>query len=391
MTLILGIQVANGSRLPLEKQPKPEYLSDDSSEDESEIENEDRLIATELSQHVLTVMDILADLYKLSFRIRSVVTRTKSLKPTLYKEIDEENGVDKFEEYAHYDHNHVLESFKQLRKDTAERMSKILFESSEEELEGMYLVERLAITITKRRRALCYWQRHAKKLLDAPYVPKGDAKKLLDAPYVPKGDTVPKGATAHLNAGPLPSILSGTDATRYDPKLDKSLDRQSMISYVSTAFDVHGNVVDLPPAPVAASRESEFLCPYCGIVCPSRDGKNRAWRYFSLLYLILTKNKHLTGVELMCFKISNPISVPILNVLTGSRCIAAGASDLNMNGWFTVGSGNALIMSMLCSPHQQSCKIICSQNTALQRPKFKLCWMFANQAIKTYAQNAQYA
>ena len=158
-------------------------------------------------------------------------------------------------------------------------MSKILFESSEEELEGMYLVERLAITITKRRRALCYWQRHA--------------KKLLDAPDVPKSDNVPKGATAYLNAGQLrqqQSILSGTEASRYDSKLDDSLDRQSVISYVSTAFDVHGNVVDLPPAPVAASRESEFVCPYCGIVCPSRHGKNRAWRYFSLLYLILTKN-----------------------------------------------------------------------------------------------------
>ena len=121
MTLILGIQVANGSRLPLEKLPKPEYISDDSSEVESEMENEDRLIATELSQHVLTVMDILADLYKLSFRIRSAVTRTKSVKPTLYKEIDEEIRVDKFEEYAHYDHNHVLESFKQLLRSECQR------------------------------------------------------------------------------------------------------------------------------------------------------------------------------------------------------------------------------------------------------------------------------
>lgn len=37
LAMILGIQVANGSRLPLEKLPNPEYLSDDSSEDESEI------------------------------------------------------------------------------------------------------------------------------------------------------------------------------------------------------------------------------------------------------------------------------------------------------------------------------------------------------------------
>lgn len=299
--MILGIQVANGSRLPLEKLPKPEYLSNDSSEDESEIENEDRVFATELSQHMLTVIDILADLYKLSFRIRNAATRTKSLKPILYKEIDEETRVDKFEEYAYYDRNHVLETFKQLRKDAAERMSKILFETSEEEPEGMYLVERLAITITKRRRALCYWQRHAKKLLDASDVLKGDNEAVH---ALPQSSSVPKGGIAHLNAGQLrqrhqsvaassvveQSILSGTEATRYDPKLDDSLDTQSVISYASTAFDVHGNTVDLPPAPVAASRESEFVCPYCGIVCPSRHGKKHAWRYLRLLYLISTKN-----------------------------------------------------------------------------------------------------
>lgn len=288
MTLILGIQVTNGSRLPLEKMLKPDYLSDDSSEDESEIENEDKIIATELSQHMLTIMDILADLYKLAFRIQNAITRTKSLKPTLYKEIDEETGVDKFEEYAYYDQNRVLGSFKQLRKDAAERMSKILPESSGEELEGMYLVERLAITITKRRRALCYWQRHAKKLLDAPDVLKGDNDAVL---ALPQSSSVP-------NAGQLRQRLQSVAASSVmeqpilsgNPKLGDSLDTQSVISYASTAFDVHGNIVDLPPAPVAASRRSEFVCPYCGIVCPSRHGKDRAWRYFSLLYLILTKN-----------------------------------------------------------------------------------------------------
>ena len=304
MTLNLGIQVANGARLPLEKLPKPEYLSDDSSEDESETGDEDRLIATELSQHMLTIMDILADLYKLSFRIRNAATRTRSLKPTLYKEIDKETKVDKFEEYANYDHSHVFESFKQLRKDAVGRMSKILSQSFEEEQEGMHLVERLAITITKRRRALRYWQRHAKKLSDASGVPKGDNEEVS---ALPQNSSVPMGATAHLNAGQFlqrlqsavhvavpsltdQSILSGTEATIYDRKLDDCLDTQSVISYASTAFDVHGNIVDLPPAPVAALSESEFVCPCCGIVCPSRHGKNRAWRYVYLFYLILTEN-----------------------------------------------------------------------------------------------------
>jgi len=285
LTLILGIQVANGTRLPLEKLPKPEYLSEESSEDEPETGNEDELIATELSQHMLTIMDILADLYKMSFRIRNAGTKTKSLKPALYKEIDEETNIDKFAEYANYDHSYVLESFKQLRKDAAEQMSSILPETSEDEQEEMYLAERLAITITKRRRVLRYWQRHAKKLADAP-----DA-----VPTLPQSYSVSMNVVADPNAGQLPqrhqpagqiaalslmekSILSGTEATTYDRKLDDSLDTQSVISYASTAFGLHGNSICLPPAPVAASRGAEFLCPYCGIICPSRHGKNRAWK-----------------------------------------------------------------------------------------------------------------
>ena len=276
LTLILGIQVANGTRLPLEKLPKPEYLSEESSEDESETGNEDELIATELSQHMLTIMDILADLYKLSFRIRNAATKTKSLKPALYKEIDEETNVDKFAEYANYDHSHVLESFKQLRKDAAQQMSSILPRTSEDEQE-MYLAERLAITITRRRRALRYWQRHAKKLADAPTLPQSYSVSMNVVADPNAGQLQLAG---HITALSLmeKSILSGTEATTYDRKLDDSLDTQSVISYASTAFGLHGNSICLPPPPVAASRGAEFLCPYCGIICPSRHGKNRAWR-----------------------------------------------------------------------------------------------------------------
>jgi hypothetical protein len=275
LTLILGIQVANGTRLPLEKLPKPEYSSEESSEDESETGNKDELIATELSQHMLTIIDILADLYKLSFRIRNVATKTKSLKPALYKEIDEETNIDKFAEYANYDHSHVLESFRQLRKDAAQQTSSIPPRTSEDEQEEMYLAERLAITITKRRRALRYWQRHAKKLADAPALPQSYSVS-TNAGQLPQR-LQPAGHIAALSLMGK-SILSGTEATTYDRKLDDSPDTQSVISYASTAFDLHGNSICLPPAPVAASRGAEFLCPYCGIICPSRHGKNRAWR-----------------------------------------------------------------------------------------------------------------
>jgi len=96
------------------------------------------------------------------------------------------------------------------------------------------------------------------------------------------GKSILSGATSLMGK----STLSDTEATTYDRKFDDSLDTQSVISY---AFDVHRNSVDLPPAPVAASRGSEFVCPYCGIVCPSQDGKNPTWRYVSFV------SQHLKG------------------------------------------------------------------------------------------------
>jgi len=135
--LIPGIEVATGARLLLEKLPNLEYLSEESSGDESETGNDDELIVPELNLHMLTVMDILADLYKLSFKIRNAATGAKSLKSTLYKEIDEETKIDKFAEYATYDRGHVLETFKQLRKDAAEQKPRILPKTPEIEQEGM--------------------------------------------------------------------------------------------------------------------------------------------------------------------------------------------------------------------------------------------------------------
>ena len=126
----LGLEVVDGVRLPLEKMPEPEYSSEESSEDGSEAEKEDEITPTELGQHMLTIADVLADLYKLSFKIRNAAVRPKSLKPTLYKEIDEDTNIDKLGEYSRYDFNHVFESFEQLRKDNGQKTSIIPLKGS---------------------------------------------------------------------------------------------------------------------------------------------------------------------------------------------------------------------------------------------------------------------
>ena len=277
----------------MEKLPIPEYASeefsasdseDDSDEDEDD-DTPDEQTATELGQHVLTVSEILADLYKLSFKIRNSATRPKSTRPTLYKEVDEETQIDKFETFAGFDRKHVEESFKQLRMETAASQKIIApSKSSEEQESGVFLIDRLAETITKRRRMLRYWQRHSEKLSDTPEVVNEVVleEKMLEIRGANEGQLLelPKS----VGKMPAPSfkqqtIFSGTEASKYDPKFDGMLDAQSVITYMSEAFDLEGNIVALPPPPIEASTATEFLCPYCGIICPSRHAEDLAWRY----------------------------------------------------------------------------------------------------------------
>jgi hypothetical protein len=164
--ILIGLEVAIGERLPLEQIPEPECSREDESEEDSESENEDSICPTELGQHMLTVVDFLADLYKLSFKIRNSATRPSTLKPMLHKEIDEDTNIDKLGEYTKYDFNHVFESFKQLQKDSAQKTTLNSSAGSKDGPKGMDLVKRLATTITSRRRVLRYWQKHAKKLGD---------------------------------------------------------------------------------------------------------------------------------------------------------------------------------------------------------------------------------
>jgi hypothetical protein len=263
---------------------RPDYSSDESSETSSEEgeEGEDTQIISELAQHMLSIRDILSDLFKLSFKIRNSSTRPKSLKPALYSEIDPETRVDKFEVYAQFDRRHVEDWFAQFRKNA--ELIDAASQHGPERLDVDSLVERIAHTITKRRRILRYWQRHYQKLAS---VPTTDSE-LQVAELVQVRNATGSASSAPKTTKEIPraapsfaeqSFLSQTDATRFDTKLDDSLDTQSVISYASTTFDASGNTVDLPAPPAMASQGMEFLCPYCGIVCPSRYAKDRAWRY----------------------------------------------------------------------------------------------------------------
>ncbi|ERF72613.1 hypothetical protein EPUS_08749 [Endocarpon pusillum Z07020] len=274
-----GIEVATGARLPFEKLPKPE--DSDTPNKASEEEEEEEEPPTELGLHMTMITEILGDLYKLSFRIRNSATRLRSLKPSLYKEVDEETGVDKFATYADFDKRHVNESVIQLRKEAAERMDMDPSRAAKSLGEDTFIIDRLATTLTERRKILRYWQRHAKKLKTGPIQTSSaagpnDKGQTLDTQGLIEG-------SQRVKITPAPSvtaktILSETIATEYDRKLDNMLDTRSAMSYASTSYDVQENAVELPSPPTIASEQTEFLCPYCSIVYPSRHAKPRAWR-----------------------------------------------------------------------------------------------------------------
>ncbi|KAF2220082.1 hypothetical protein BDZ85DRAFT_204362, partial [Elsinoe ampelina] len=74
------------------------------------------------------------------------------------------------------------------------------------------------------------------------------------------------------------TIFSGTEATKFVEDLDAPVEAQSVLSYASSAFAVDDDGVLLPKPPKTDLRATEFLCPYCGITCPIRQAKGKAWK-----------------------------------------------------------------------------------------------------------------
>ena len=81
-----------------------------------------------------------------------------------------------------------------------------------------------------------------------------------------------------LRRGPLgdssiqqKSLLSGTEATMHIPQPE---DIESTVSTPTTARDIAGNGVELPPAP-KNSAEKDFECPYCFVIFPPEIAASR--------------------------------------------------------------------------------------------------------------------
>ncbi|KAK4186118.1 WD40-repeat-containing domain protein [Podospora australis] len=284
--LIKSNEVVQGLRLPLEKQFSDQHWEDsDSSEDDvgqerSQCRTHQR---TELGQNMLEITQAISALFKLSFKIRNPSTRSttqSTLRALLFKQmiqVDEATTVDLLTAYADFDVAHIREKFRQMRC------------ASTDEISDDYLVERWGKSVTNRRRFFGYWKRHARKLAQETEEERLRNEQSLSAHpdvFLANTGTALEGMFANTLTGNRETqstagetILSATEGTAYDRKLDDDVDMQSVISYTSTAFSHDGtSMADLPQPPRTETGQAEFKCPYCWVVCPIRHAKGKHWR-----------------------------------------------------------------------------------------------------------------
>lgn len=305
-TLKESNEVISGHRLPYEKQPQP-LDGDDSLDDETFDENDSGSESnmTELEMRSQSLQYLLRDLYRLLFTIRNTTSRGNSSKALSFTQYDRETGVNIFSVYETFDRRHLYEHMSHIRKQQkVEANIPIRIESNEtantnwpdldERLVGTltkhpldefwaandFLTLRLASANTRRRQHFAYWQRHALKLTkdhDIEFHPETS-----ESSRKPPLHKLPLSGQAKFSLSPFdqiaPTIISGTEATRFDPVNEDNLDTATVISYATTAYGPGGNSVELPSPPSYTPAHHEFLCPLCHVVCPSKYAKNKEWR-----------------------------------------------------------------------------------------------------------------
>ncbi|KAF4458840.1 CAMK kinase [Fusarium albosuccineum] len=262
-----SIDVVSGSRLPFEEQSTPSDLSEDST-DESDLGSE-QPSGNELSIRLSSIIDIHTNLYQLGYKIRDPSLRPISSKVASLQEIDEETKIDLFDRLSQLDKTALTELLASLR------CGRPAPDDSYD-----FLAERLATSITLRRKYFRYWKKHARKLDQRPdsikpvqQMVQVDLSDMSGAGNRP--ETIRKQSSSFLTPS---TILSNTDATPYDPMLDDQTEKESIVSLASTAVDADGKGVSIPKAPVEAIEGHPFTCPYCAVLCPPRQGRGKAWK-----------------------------------------------------------------------------------------------------------------
>ncbi|KAH7411569.1 hypothetical protein DE146DRAFT_640763 [Phaeosphaeria sp. MPI-PUGE-AT-0046c] len=303
-TLVECTKVITGERLPFEMQNR--LQEDHNNSDSSDYtESEDDEDSAELEIRTKTLETLLAELYRLSFKIRNTRFRGTASKAAALKSVDRDSGIDVFSIYKHLDRQHVFEHLSSIRgkqqvstggtytQNPIDNEANLRWPSVAESDHQMLvrhpistyitfrndvLAQRLAAANTRRRQCFAYWRRHALKLaVEREFSVTTKSPKKLE-PVVNSLEPLVIKDVLRTPSQAAPTVLSGTNATTIHPDVQDALDTETVFSYATTAYGMEGDTITFPPPPVQDAGQIEFLCPLCHVVCPSKQGQGKEWR-----------------------------------------------------------------------------------------------------------------
>lgn len=312
----------SGSRPAFEDQTQPDDSSDESTDDSEDEDGNPVRQRHELSMRLSSIVDLIKKLYELGFKIRDPRLRPSSSKAARYREVDPDTDVDLFDVFPQFDRRHVDSLLGFLRRG---REPPAVARQDPD-----YLVPRLAASITLRRKHFRYWEKHGKKLSlhSVPRIKPAVAEAAERSGPASQGQRsgMPQ-LIRPLGTDEPKTLMSMTEATKYQDNLDDMTERGTVVSYASTTLDADGHRLELPNPPPEALKGKDFVCPYCSVICPARYGQRKAWRSVGAVSYPESNRLYLTlGLGLTSYTISSHTSARTRTVQSQPNFTAPGGS-----------------------------------------------------------------
>ncbi len=229
-----------------------------------------------------SITDAIDRLFRLAVKVRDPSTRQIASRVYNYKDIDDTTGINVMDEYAKWDHNHIVELFSQHGEQQQEQQhaSEAVGEAAAAIEPQHYLIERLSRANTFRRQQFGYWSRRRRKLQDLK--PSAPISLNLATEMVQVNVVTTTGEVA--NALQAPSRVATSKpytASMLDPNKINFDDNKSTVSvseYAPTARGLANETLDWPAPPSKLKGKKHFECPFCFTLCSSGYLERRAWK-----------------------------------------------------------------------------------------------------------------
>lgn len=301
---MIGTEIVSGARLPYEQQASPPF-NDNASHETDSYEDSDtggESNGTEIQMLKESLKIFLAELFRLSFRIRDMKSQGVALKAAALRRVDSESGVDLYSVYKTLDRQHVFEYLSSIRgkqehhshmevhaQDTihdckvpqnpvwGERDHRRLIEhaiSPYTDFENDNLAVRLASANTLRRQCFAYWDRYAPKpALNhelSGISPQNESTVETVEPVM-----IPGRSHLHSQAATSDHIASRVTV---ESDIEDIKEMETLSSHTSASHDVGKDIISLPMLLGRVDDRTDFHCPICQVVCSSKQGRGKEWR-----------------------------------------------------------------------------------------------------------------